>query len=58
MGDALTYLKVIKEELKDTPEKYGQFLEVIKAFEAQRSITLFIKTVILISVYFLSFFLN
>ena len=50
MGDALTYLKVIKEELKDTPEKYGQFLEVIKAFEAQRSITLFIKTVIMITV--------
>ena len=57
-GDALAYLKVVKEEFKDTPEKYDQFLAVIKAFQAHRSVTLFIKTIIMISVYFPFFSLN
>ena len=53
-GDALAYLKVVKEEFKDTPEKYDQFLAVIKAFQAHRSVPLFIKSIIIISI--LSFF--
>ena len=55
-GDALAYLKVVKEEFKDTPEKYDQFLAVIKAFQAHRSVPFFIKSIIMISI--LSFFLS
>ena len=50
-GDALAYLKVVKEEFKDTPEKYDQFL-AHQSFPAHRFVTLFIKTTIIISVYF------
>lgn len=34
--DALAYLKAVKEIFKDNREKYDEFLEVMKAFKAQR----------------------
>lgn len=34
--DALSYLKSVKEIFKDNREKYDEFLEVMKAFKAQR----------------------
>ena len=44
MGDAMGYIKEVKEEFKDTPEKYHQFLGVIEAFKAQKSVPLVRKT--------------
>ena len=38
------YIKEVKEEFKDTPEKYHQFLGVIEAFKAQKSVPLVRKT--------------
>ena len=41
----MEYMKEVKEEFKDTPEKYDQFLGVIEAFKAQKSVPLVRKTI-------------
>ncbi|EYU22456.1 hypothetical protein MIMGU_mgv1a019853mg, partial [Erythranthe guttata] len=35
-NDALTYLRTVKEKLKDRGDKYNEFLQVMKAFKATR----------------------
>lgn len=35
-GDALAYLKAVREMFHDKKEKYDEFLEVMKEFKAQR----------------------
>jgi len=42
-NDAVEYLKAVKEVFKDNREKYEEFLEVMKALKARRSVLCFVK---------------
>ena len=39
-NDALAYLKAVKDLFQEKREKYDDFLEVMKDFKAQRSLSL------------------
>ena len=55
MSDALEYLKEVKEEFNNFPEKYNQFLVIFKAFHAKRFVLPFIKLLSSINTFPFSF---